>query len=75
MRHLKSFFIILMLALLPLAAFAERSYGGSKPRPPITLQKTTTIGWNDKISAIEWVLVYDFTKFMGDHPDLPHTSC
>lgn len=33
------------------------------------------IGWNDKISAIEWVLVYDFTKFMGDHPDLPHASC
>lgn len=34
------------------------------------------IGWNDRISAIEWLLVYDFDAFKGDNPEIPaHGDC
>lgn len=35
-----------------------------------------TIGWNDKISAIEWSLVVDFSVFNGENPQIPaHPAC
>lgn len=35
-----------------------------------------TIGWNDRISAISWVLVFDFTVFEGENPLIPaHGDC
>lgn len=34
------------------------------------------IGWNDRISAIAWLLVYDFDAFKGDNPEIPaHGDC
>lgn len=34
------------------------------------------IGWNDRISAIAWLLVYDFSVFNGDNPEIPaHKKC
>ncbi len=34
------------------------------------------IGWNDRISSLEWMLVYDFSLFKGDNPEIPaHPSC
>lgn len=35
-----------------------------------------TIGWNDKISAIGWQLVVDFSAFIGENPQIPaHPGC
>lgn len=35
-----------------------------------------TIGWNDKISAIGWQLVVDFSAFIGENPQIPaHPAC
>lgn len=48
------------------------SSGSSEPHKDYNLR---SIGWNDKISSIEWILVTDFTKFMEANPDLPHESC
>ena len=34
------------------------------------------IKWNDKISSLEWVLVYDFSNFYGTNPLIPsHNDC
>ena len=34
------------------------------------------IGWNDKISAIGWQLVVDFSVFNGENPQIPaHPGC
>lgn len=34
------------------------------------------IGWNDRISSLEWVLVYDFSLFNGNNPEIPaHKAC
>ncbi len=34
------------------------------------------IGWNDKISAIAWLMVYDSSLFTGDNPVIPaHGGC
>lgn len=39
MRQLKSIFIILTMLAVPTLAAADQKSGGSKPRPPITLEK------------------------------------
>lgn len=34
------------------------------------------IGWNDKVSAIGWTLVVDFSAFNGENPQIPaHPAC
>lgn len=34
------------------------------------------IGWNDRISSLEWMLVFDFSKFNGENPEIPaHPDC
>lgn len=34
------------------------------------------IGWNDKISALEWIIVYDLSQISGDNPLIPgHGKC
>lgn len=35
-----------------------------------------TIGWNDRISSIDWTLVIGFSAFQGDDPEIPaHKDC
>lgn len=35
-----------------------------------------TIGWNDRISSLGWLIVYDFSLFYGDNPKIPdHPDC
>lgn len=35
-----------------------------------------SIDWNDRISSIEWLLVYNFSVFQGENPEIPaHKPC
>ena len=44
MRQLKLFFIILLTLVAPSLAYAKQNSEGTKPRPPITLQKINGSG-------------------------------
>lgn len=54
---------------------------GSVGMPGVPIQdhadtNLKNIGWNDRISAISWVLIYDFSVFNGDNPEIPaHKKC
>lgn len=35
-----------------------------------------TIGWNDRISSLIWLMVTDFSVFQGENPEIPeHSDC
>ncbi len=35
------------------------------------MKNLKTIGWNDRISSIDWTLVIGFSAFQGNDPEIP----